>query len=119
MKKSPEQIILTVFLVLLIGTAAWLAYSFSSPTLVQDITGVASTNPTGHTPVKLKAEDVQQQLADWASPVDWVAPADGNRLFISEGFIFYPSVYPNGDYIKPVNPSTRTPSGVLISWYQK
>ena len=116
MKKSPEQIILTVALVLLILTAAGLAFWFPS---AQDITGVASTNPTGHTPVKLKAEDVQQQLADWTTPVSWAAPSDGNRLFISEGFIFYPSVYPDGDYIKPVNPATRTPSGVLISWYQK
>jgi hypothetical protein len=116
MKRSPEQIVLTVALVLLIGVAAGLAFWFPS---VQDITGVASTNPTGHTPVKLKAEDVQQQLADWTAPVNWVAPPDGNRLFISEGFIFYPSEYPDKDYIKPVNPATRTPSGVLISWYQK
>jgi hypothetical protein len=116
MKKSPEQIVLTVALVLLILTAAGLAFWFPS---VQDITSVASTNPTGHTPVKLKTEDIQQQLADWSSTVDWAAPSDENRLFISDGFIFYPSVYPDGDYIKPVNPATRTPSGVLISWYQK
>jgi hypothetical protein len=119
MKKSPEQIILTVALVLLIGTAGWLAYSFSDPSLVQDITGVESTNPTGHQPVKLSSDDVHQQLAAWTTPADWQLPADGHRLFISDGFIFYPSAYPDGDDVKPVKNDTRTPSGVLISWYQK
>jgi hypothetical protein len=116
MKKSPEQIVLTVTLVLLIATAAGLAFWFPS---VQDITGVSSTSPTGHTPAKLKVEDIQQQLASWTTPVSWDARADGHQLFISDGFIFYPSAYPDGDYIKKVNPETRTPSGVLISWYQK
>jgi hypothetical protein len=116
MKKSPEQIVLAVVLVLLILTAAGLAFWFPS---VEDITGVASTDPTGHVPAKLNPDEVQQQLSSWTSPVSWDPRADGHRLFIADGFIFYPSAYPDGDYIKPVNPGTRTPSGVLISWYQK
>jgi len=116
MNKSPEVIVLAVVLGLLALGAAGLAYIF--PT-VQDITGVNSTDPTGHTPKKLKSEEVASSLAVWNSPTLWNAPENKHPLFISDGFLFYASVYPNGDYLKKFDPQTRTPSGVLISWYQK
>jgi hypothetical protein len=114
MKKHLEPIILTVALVVLIATAAGLALTFPS---IQDITGVPSTTPTGKTPVKLKPDDLQDQLASWNTTATW---ADSKHpLFMSEGFLFYPDQYPGGDYMKKVDPDVRTPSGVLISWYQK
>lgn len=116
MKKSPERIILAVALGLLALGVAALAYTFPG---LEDITGVKSVEPTGHIPKKLKAEEAASSLASWNSPVLWKAPESGHRLFISDGFLFYPSLYPNGDYLKKFDPTTRTPSGVLISWYQK
>jgi hypothetical protein len=116
MKKSPEPIILAVALVLLALTAAGLAFYFPS---LEDITGVSSTVPTGHTPVPVKAEDLQTRLADWTQPAVWTAPPNNHRLFISAGFLFYPSLYPDGNYIQKNDGSARTPGGVLISWYQK
>jgi hypothetical protein len=116
MKKSSEAIILTVVLVLLVATAAGLTFTFPS---VQDITEVPSTLPTGHTPAVMKADDLQQQLTSWNSPTDWTLPENKHRLFISDGILFYPSLYPDGDYLKKFDSSTRAPSGVLISWYQK
>jgi hypothetical protein len=116
MKKSPETIVLTVALALLILTAVGLALTFPS---VEDITGVPTTAPTGHTPPKLKPDDLQASLTDWTSPTVWALPDDKHRLFISDGFLFYPGAYPSGDYLKKVDPTTRSPSGVLISWYQK
>jgi hypothetical protein len=49
----------------------------------------------------------------------WQEPADHHRLFHSDEYLFYPSAYPNGDYIKANTPDTRAPSGVLLSWYRK
>jgi hypothetical protein len=116
MKNSIEPIILAVALGLLALTAAGLAFTFPS---AQDITGIPSTEPTGHTPIKLKAEDLQTRLADWNTPPDWVAPENNHRLFISEGFLFYPTLYPGGNYLQKNDGSARTPGGVLITWYQK
>ncbi len=65
MKKSPEPIVLAVALVLLALAALGLAFTFPS---TSDITGVPSTNPTGHTPPVLKADEVQARLADWTTP---------------------------------------------------
>ncbi len=116
MKKSLEPIVLTVALVLLALTAAGLALTFPS---VSDITGVPSTNPTGHTPVKMKDDELQARLVDWTGPTTWVAPENKHRLFISDGFLFYPTLYPDGNYLQKNDGSARTPGGVLISWYQK
>lgn len=116
MKKYPQQIILAVVLGLLALGAAALAYTFPG---LEDITGVKSVEPTGRIPKKLKAEEVASSLAPWNSPALWKAPENGHRLFISDGFLFYPTLYPSGDYLKKFDPSTRTPSGVLISWYRK
>jgi hypothetical protein len=116
MKKSPEPIILTVALVVLIGTALGLALSFPS---VQDITGVPSTSPTGHTPPKLDEDELKEALTPWTKPAEWNAPEDKHRLFISDGFLFYPSLYPGGNYLQKNDGTARTPGGVLISWYQK
>ena len=114
MNKSVEPIILTIALILLIATAAGLALTFPS---IQDITGVPSTTPKGNTPTKLDADDIQTKLVSWDAPALW--PENKHPLFMSEGFLFYPDEYPGGDYMKKVDPNVRTPSGVLISWYQK
>jgi len=116
MKTSPEPIILTVALALLALVAAGLAYTFPS---IGDLTGVTSTAPTGHTAAPIKPDDLQARLADLSAPALWNTPDDNHRLFISEGFLFYASLYPNGNYIQKNDGTARTPGGVLISWYQK
>jgi len=116
MKKSPEPIILAVALVLLALGAGYLAYSVPS---LEDITNVKSTTPTGKTPAKLKDDDLQTTVAAWNTPPLWKTPNKPHRLFISDGYLFYASVYPDGDYIKKMMGDTHSPSGVLISWYQK
>jgi hypothetical protein len=112
--KSIEPIILTVALILLIAAAAGLALTFPS---IQDITGVPSTTPTGHTPSKLNADDLQAELAAWNTPANW--PDNKHQLFISDSFLFYPGLYPDGNYLQKNDGSARSPGGVLISWYQK
>jgi hypothetical protein len=116
MNKSPEPIILAVALGLLALGSATLAYLFPP---VEDITGVKSLEPSGDRAKPLKAEDIQSNLAIWDSPVLWQEPANHNRLFQSDEYLFYPSAYPDGDYIKRIDPNTRSPSGVLLSWYRK
>jgi hypothetical protein len=116
MTKSPEPIILAVALFLLALGSATLAYLF--PT-VEEITGVQSTEPSGHGATTLKAADVEASLAIWDKPVLWLEPKNHHRLFQSDEFLFYPSAYPNGPYIKKVDKDTRSPSGVLLSWYRK
>jgi hypothetical protein len=113
-KKSPEPIILAVALALLALVAAGLALTFPS---VQDITGVPSTTPTGKSPPKLKEEDLEARLAPWTTPAPW--PDNKHRLFISDGFLFYPSLYPDGAYLQKNDGTARSPGGVLLSWYQK
>lgn len=114
MSKSPEPIILAVALFLLALGAGLLAYFY--PPLSQ-ITGITDTNAKGHPGVKMKPEEVEATLAVWTSPVLWKETADHQRLFDSDKYLFYPSAYPSGDYIKKVDKDTRTPSGVLLSWY--
>jgi hypothetical protein len=116
MSKSPEPIILAVALVLLALGAALLAYTFPS---VEEITGVKSTEPNGHRATPLKMETIASSLAIWETPVLWQEPANHHRLFHSDEYLFYPSAYPAGDYIKKNDPTTRSPSGVLLSWYRK
>src|ERR1700722_2663560 len=116
MSKSPEPIILAVALVLLALGAAYMAYSFPS---VAAITGVTSMEPKGRRATPLKAEDIASSLALWDSPILWQEPADHHRLFDSDEYLFYPSAYPTADYIKKNDPNTRSPSGVLLWWYQK
>ena len=113
-KRSPEPIILAVFLVLLILGAVGLALTFPS---WQDITGVPTLDPKGHSPKGLKDEDLQARLEPWSKPTEW--PDNKHRLFISDGFLFYPSLYPEGAYLQKNDGTARTPGGVLISWYQK
>jgi hypothetical protein len=86
---------------------------------VEDITGVKSLEPDGNRAKALKAEDLQASVALWTSPVLWTEPANHHRLFDSDQYLFYPSAYPNGDYIKKMDANTRSPSGVLLTWYQK
>jgi hypothetical protein len=118
MSKSPEPIILAVALLVLALGAAWLAYSFPS---AEEITGVTSLEPKGHGTALLKAEDIASNLTIWDSPTLWQEPADSDnhRLFDSAPYLFYPSAYPAGDYIKKFDKTTRSPSGVLLWWYQK
>ena len=116
MTKSPEPLILAVALFLLALGSGLMAYFFPS---VSEITGVQSTEPTGHGATALKADDIASSLAPWNKPVVWLEPANHHRLFHSDEFLFYPSAYPNGDYIKKNGPDTRAPSGVLLSWYRK
>jgi hypothetical protein len=116
MKKSPEPIILAVALGVLALTAGLLAFFFPAWT---DITGVPTTTPQGHSPPRMKEEDLKSGLAPWTSPINWGIPDDNHRLFISDGFLFYPSQYPDGNYLAKFDETARTPSGVLISWYQK
>ncbi len=116
MSKSPEPIILAVALFLLALGAAGLAYMFPS---AADITGVTTMEPKGHPSTRIKTDDLQASLAVWQAPVLWQEPSDHHRLFDSAPYLFYPSAYPSGDYIKKDTPETRSPSGVLLSWYQK
>lgn len=116
MTKSPEPIILAVALFLLALGAGMLAYFYPS---VEDITGIKSVQPNGHSAVQLKSDDIQASLAVWANPTTWQALENHRRLFDSDEYLFYPSAYPAGDYIKKNDPNTRSPSGVLLSWYRK
>ena len=117
MNKSPESIIVAAALLLLALGAAGLALIYPS---ADEITGITSTTKSSGTPAKaLKSEDTQSSLSVWSSPVLWQEPDDHHRLFHSDKYLFYPSEYPNGDYIKKVDKSTRSPSGVLLSWYEK
>lgn len=116
MTKSPEPLILGGALALLALVAAGLAYEFPK---AEDLTGVVSTIPTNKNPLKkLKEEDLQASLAIWTKPVLWDTPEGKHRLFISDDFLFYATLYPTGNYIQKNDGSARTPGGVLISWYQ-
>ncbi len=114
--KSPEPIILAVALVILIGAAGWFAYDFPA---LSDIVGFHSMDPGGKATKTLKAEDLEAKLVAWNSPVLWNIPSNQRDLFDSAEYLFYPSAYPSGDYIKKLDPLARSPSGVLLSWYRQ
>jgi hypothetical protein len=116
MKKPVEPIILTVALLVLALGAALLAYLYPTE---KDITGIGPLTAVGKNVTPLKAEAIDDSLAIWASPTLWTEPSSHSRLFHSDEYLFYPSAYPNGDYIKKIGPDTRSPSGVLLSWYKK
>jgi len=114
--KYLDPIILAVTLFLLAVGAGTLAYMY--PT-VPEITGVTNLEPQGHSGAMIKTEDLKAGLAIWDTPILWQEPADHHRLFDSDPYLFLPSVYPTGDYIKKVDDKMRLPSGVMLSWYQK
>ena len=114
--KQIEPIILSVALGVLALGAGLLAYFYPS---AADITGVTSLDPKGHASKAIAQDAIDASLAVWNSPTLWTAPANQHRLFQSDEYLFYPSAYPAGDYIKKVDKDTRSPSGVLISWYLK
>ena len=117
MKKSPEPIILAIALGLLTLTAAGLAYFFPS---IADITTVTTLEPSGHVPAPVKAGELQDQLKNLTTPALWNAPQPkDHRLFLSDGYLFYASLYPSGNYIQKDDGTARTPGGVLINWYKK
>jgi len=116
MTKSPEPIILAVALLLLALGAATLAYTFPS---VEEITGVKSLEAPGDRANPLQAEGLASSLNLWNSPVLWVEPDDHHRLFHSDIYLFFPSAYPIGPYIKKLNDKTISPSGVPLWWYKK
>ena len=112
--QTPEPIILAVALVLLALGAATLAYLY--PT-VEDITHVTTVQPVGDPAKPMKGDDIVSSMAIWNTPVLWKAPGNGSRLFQSAQYLFYPSAYPGGDYIRKMDDKTTSPSGVLLSWY--
>jgi hypothetical protein len=122
MNKSPEIIVVAVVLAIFALVAGGLAYFFPD---VSDITGVASLQASGSSVKKITAEDFESSLAAWNSPALWQEPDSHNRLFDSDKWLFYPSAFfaaqqlPSADDIKKMDSSSRTPSGVLIGWYQK
>lgn len=116
MKNAFEPIVLAVCLGLLALVAAGLAYTF--PT-IEDLTGVPSLDPQGHQPMAIKADALQDQLAPLATPLAWNAPSNAHRLFLSDRFLFYGSLYPSGTYIQKDDGTATTPGGVLISWCRK
>ncbi len=116
MKQSPEPIIFTVFLVILALGAAGLAFYYPS---WKDITGVTTTEPPAERAKAIDAADVKAKLAAWSAPIQWTEPASHNRLFQADEYLFFPAAYPNGNYIQKVDANTRSPSGVLLSWYRK
>ena len=113
MKKQVEPIILTVALFLLGLGAVLFAYFYPS---VPAITGIPALTAQGKNVTPLKAEDVAASLAIWAGPTSWEEPSSHNRLFHSDKFLFYASLYPSGDYIARLSGDSRLPSGMLISW---
>jgi hypothetical protein len=116
MKNSFEPIVLAVALALLALVAAALAYTFPS---ITDLTTVTTTEANGHVPKTVKDTDLQAQLADLATPQVWNTPSTNHRLFISDRYLFYGSLYPNGKYIQKDDGSATTPGGMLISWCRK
>jgi hypothetical protein len=98
--------------------------AFYFPSLA-DITGVASLEPKSSPVAKLQPEDFASVTAIWNSPDIWTEPVNDAepekriRLFDSDQYLFYPSLYPAGDYIKPLDSKARSPGGVLLSWYKK
>jgi len=113
MNKPVEPIILTVALVLLGLGAALLAFFYPSE---PSITVIPALTAQGKNVVPLKADDIAGSLAVWASPTLWQEPESHSRLFQSDKYLFFASVYPTGDYIKKLDKDTRLPSGMLISW---
>jgi hypothetical protein len=116
MKNAFEPIVLAVCLGLLALAAAGLAYTF--PTL-EDLTGIPGLEPQGHIPAAVKEDDLQDQLAPLATPQTWNVPDDNHRLFLSDRYLFYASLYPTGNYIQKDDGTATTPGGVLISWLRK
>jgi hypothetical protein len=114
MKKAPEPIILAVALVLLALGAGALAFYYPS---VESITGVTSLNPAGDPAKPMKGDDIVASMLPWNSPVLWKEPANHTRLFESDKYLFYASVYPGGAYIQKLQQNTPSPSGIPLSWY--
>jgi hypothetical protein len=117
MKKSPEPIILALALALLILAAAGLAYEF--PATIGDLTGVQTLEASGNVPKAVKTEQLQTELAPLADPAIWKTPDNNHRLFLSDGFLFYASAYPAGNYLQKDDGTATTTGGVLIKWYKK
>ena len=118
MKPSPAQIVLTVFLVLLALGAAGMAYIF--PATVEDATTVPAMTSKQTNPTKVKVDELQAKVGALTTPVSWSKPeGNNNQLFISDGFLFYANLYPNGKYLQKDDGSATTPGGVLISWYRQ
>lgn len=114
--KAPEPIILAVALLLLALAAAGLAYSFPS---LSDITGITSLDPKGQPTKSIKAEELDASLTSWNSPDLWTQPTSKHPLFSSTDILFYPSLYPAGEYIKKDDGTATSPGGVLLTWYKQ
>ncbi len=107
---------MAVALLILAISAGMLAYEF--PDLSQ-IVGFSSMSPKGSPTKATEAAELQARIAEWNTPALWNEPASKRELFDSKEYLFYPSAYPAGEYIKAVNDDIRSPSGILLSWYKK
>ncbi|HUB66802.1 MAG TPA: Amuc_1099 family pilus-like system protein [Candidatus Methylacidiphilales bacterium] len=121
MKTTSETIILASALVLLAAGGGALGYFF--PT-IQDLTGVNTVAPVNSHKLRMLTEDdVKASFDPWTSPASWPNPVetdeDHRYLFISDPYLFFPALYPNGNYIQKLTKDARSPKGVLIGWYQK
>ena len=120
MKKQVEPIVLITALVVLALAAALLAYFYPTQ---KDITTITPLSAQGANVVPLKEDVVTASLAAWTAPTVWADPEGHNRLFSSDKYLFYPSVYivnPNaGNYIVKVDPQSKSPTGVYLWWYDK
>ncbi len=115
-KPPPGPLVLSIALALLALGAASMAYFFPS---VSDITGVTTMEPKGKPTKKIKADELSAGLADWTAPVLWKETASKHPLFDSQGYLFYPSLYPNGNFIQKDDGTAKSVGGVLLSWYKK
>jgi hypothetical protein len=111
-----EPIVLAVCLGLLALVAAGLAYTFPS---IEELTTVTSLEPNGHVVAEVTPDTLQTQLAPLAKPALWNVPDDNHRLFLSDRYLFYASLYPSGNYLQKDDGTAVTPGGVLISWLRK
>lgn len=116
MKKAPEPIILAVALVLLALGSALLAYMYPQ---LEQIVGFNPPKSLQDKTPPIKPEDIQSKLAVWITPIAWDGTNTHTRLFHSEKYLFYPTAYPSGDFIKKVSDDTRTPSGIPLKWFGK
>ncbi len=91
---------------------------------LKDIVGFNSIVPKGHPPRKFDAGELAANLAPLKSPTLW--SANDHALFNSDQYLFYPTLYPDKDYLKHLafgnsgdpKSSPRSPEGVPLKWYK-
>jgi len=116
MTRAPGPIVLAVVLLLLASGLGWLTWSF--PASLSDITGVQIGIVKGQPSKAIDAGDLTASLDAWNSPITWKEPANHHRLFNSDDWLFFPALYPNGNYLQRNNGKAHSAMGVLLSWYE-